>query len=449
MNHLRRQDGFFLPAIITIVLGLSVLGMALATVMIADVGFTSHEQRSQSAFNIAEAGINYYLWHLAHNSTDYTDGNAQSGSAPYGPYVHSYTDNSGNVLGTYTLYITPPSNGSTVTTVKSIGQVTGLKGTRTILAQLGIPSFANYVLLTNTEVWFGPTESSNGPVQSNVGVHFDGTNNGPVESASATYTPTASFGGDGAVHNGVWGNGGPQSQWQYPVPAVDFNSVTANLQTLSTQAQSGGVYLTSSKKLGYYLNLKANGSIDIYTVKSENGSGITTSFVRNQAAPVNGVFYVSDNVWVAGTGYPGRITIASGVLPSNNATNTSIKVSGNLTYAAKDGTAAIGLIAQQDIDVPQYDPNNLEIDAALLAQNGHVWFPFVNGVTKNVLTFYGSIATNNYWTWNWVNGGGGLVSGYNTDTNTFDTHLTFAPPPQYPTTGSYSILNWREQLYNP
>jgi hypothetical protein len=449
MNYLRREDGFLLPAIITIVLGLSVLGMALATVMIADVGFVSHEQRSQSAFNIAEAGINYYLWHLAHNPTDYTDGNTPTGSPPYGPYVHSYTDTAGNVIGTFTLYITPPSNGSTVTTVKSIGQVSRLNGTRTILAQLGIPSFANDVLLTNTEVWFGSNESSSGPVQSNVGVHFDGTNNGPVESASATYTPTAQFGGDGKVHNGVWGNGGPQSEWQFPVPAVDFNSITANLQTLETQAQSGGVYLGPSNKLGYYLNLKSDGSIDIYTVKSETGSGISTTFVRNQAAPANGVLYVSDNVWVAGTSFPGRITIASGVLPSNADTNTTIKISNNLTYAAKDGSDAIGLIAQQDIDIPQYAPSTMEIDGALLAQNGHVWFPDVNGVTKNTLTFYGAIATNNYWTWNWVNGNGALVSGYNIDTNTFDTHLTFAPPPQYPTTGSYSVLNWREQLYNP
>ena len=449
MNYLKNQDGFLLPAIITIALGLSVLGMALATVMIADVGFTTHEQRSQSAFNIAEAGINYYLWHLAHNSTDYTDGNTQTGSPPYGPYVHSYTDVAGNVIGTYTLYITPPSNGSTVTTVKSIGQVNGLNGTRTILAQLGIPSFANYALLTNTEVWFGPTESSNGPVQSNVGVHFDGTNNGPVESASATYTPSAQFGGDGAVHNGVWGNGGPKSQWQFPVPSVDFASVTADLSTLKSQAQSNGVYLASSGKAGYYLNLKSNGTIDIYKVNSESGTGISTTFVRNQAAPANGIFYVSDNVWVAGTSFPGRITIASGVLPSTPSTNTSIKITGNLTYAAKDGSAAIGLISQQDIDVAQYAPTNLEIDAALLAQNGHVWFPEVNGVTKNSLTLYGSIATDNYWTWNWVDGNNNLISGYKTDTNTFDTHLTFAPPPQYPTTGTYSILNWREQLYNP
>jgi hypothetical protein len=449
MKYLRNQDGFLLPAIITIALGLSVLGMALATVMIADVGFTTHEQRSQSAFNIAEAGINYYLWHLSHNSTDYTDGNTPSGSAPYGPFVHNYTDQAGNVIGTYTLYVTPPSNGSTITTVKSIGQVNGLKGTRTILAQLGIPSFANYVLLTNTEVWFGPTESSSGPVQSNVGVHYDGTNNGPVMAASTSYTPAAQFGGDGAVHNGVWGNGGPKSQWQFPVPAVDFNSVTADLSALKTQAQSNGVLLAASGKAGYYLNLKADGSIDIYKVNSENGGGISTTFVRNQAAPTNGILYVSDNVWVGGIGFPGRITIASGVLPSTPSTNTTIKINGNLTYAAKDGSASIGLIAQKDIAVPQYAPSNLEIDAALLAQTGHVWFPLVNGVTKNSLTLYGAIATNNYWTWNWVNGGGGLVSGYNTDTNTFDTHLTFAPPPQFPTTGSYSILNWREQLYNP
>ena len=97
---------------------------------------------------------------------------------------------------------------------------------------------------------------------SNVGVHFDGTNNGPVYSASSTYTPSAEFGGDGKVHNGVWGNGGPTSEWQFPVPAINFSQVTANLQSLQTLAKSGGTNLAASGSLGYYLNLNSNGTIN-------------------------------------------------------------------------------------------------------------------------------------------------------------------------------------------
>jgi hypothetical protein len=442
------QSGFIIPLMIATALVICALGFAIASVTVANLRFSTHEEKSLQALNIAEAGINYYLWHLSHNSTDYQDGTGAPATPPYGPYVHSYTDTTGKVIGSFTLYITPPNPGSTVTTVKSIGQVSGINGTRTVQAQLGIPSFASYGLLTGTEVWFGPTESTNGPVQSNVGVHMDGTNNGPVTASNATYTPAAEFGGDGKVHNGVWGNGGPTSQWQFPVPTVDFSQVTANLQTLMTQAQANGVYLGASGTLGYYLHLKSNGTVDIYTVRNETAGGLTTTFVRNQAAPANGIFYVSDNVWVDGTGYSGRMTIASGKLPDNPSTNTSITVINNLTYAAKDGSSSLGLIAQNNVAVAPYAPSNLEIDAALLAQKGHVWFAD-GGPVKTNLTFYGSIDSYNYWTWSWVNGGGTVVSGYQSDSTTFDSNLTFSPPPSYPTTGSFSVLNWRELLTNP
>ncbi|MFI5240162.1 MAG: hypothetical protein ACHQUB_00415 [Candidatus Saccharimonadia bacterium] len=448
------EDGFSIALVLAASIVLISLGVILAQLAVTNIGFDLHEQRSATAMNIAEAGVNYYMWHLSHNTTDYQDGTGAPASPPYGPYVHNYYDTDGKLIGTFTLTITPPVAGSTVTTVKSVGAVTGLKATRDIQAQLGIPSFASYALLTNSEVWFGSTESSNGPVMSNVGVHFDGTNNGPVTAAVSTYVPSASYGGDGNTHNGVWGNGGPTSEWQFPVPSVDFNSVTANLSTLQTAAQSGGVYLASlgsfNSKRGYYLVLKNNGTIDEYKVTNESSGGITTTFIKNQAAPGNGILYVADNVWVSGT-YNGRITIASGRLPQNSSTNTTIKITNNLLYTAKDGTVSIGLIAQQDIQLAQYVPNNMEIDAALLAQNGSVYMPYYNQLL-GTLTFYGALATNGSWTWNYCSfiGQNCVVnSGYASDTNTFDSNLLYSPPPSFPTTGSYTILNWRELLSGP
>lgn len=430
---------------------LSWLGMIGAQLLISNARFQQYEVHSEQALNIAEAGVNYYLWHLAHNSADFKDGGSTPSTAPYGPYVHNYYDSDGNLLGTYTLYITPPAGGSTITTVKSIGQVPHFSGTRTILAQLGLTSFANFGLLSATEVWFGPGESSNGPVMSNVGVHMDGTNNGTVSSASATYKPTPQFGGDGSIHNGVWGTGGPTSQWQFPVPAVDFSKVTGDYNTCITKAQSSGIYLANTNKQGYYLKLKSDGTIDEYIVKNETSSGIsftTGSPIANLAPPSNGIIYVEDNVWVEGTNFPGKVNIMSGRLPDNPATNTSITIVGNLTYAAKDGSAVIGLVAQDSIQVAVYAPNTIEINAAMLAQKGHVYYPNSGGL-KSTLTFYGAIDTYDYWTWSWVNGGGNVISGYPTNTTTFDTHLTYGPPPCYPTTGNFAVLNWREQLYNP
>ncbi len=442
----KRESGFIMLTVLIMAFILSAMGMIGAQLLISNARFSQYEVRSATALDVAEAGINYYLWHMSHKADDYKDGGTTPNTPPYGPYAHNYYDSDGNLLGTYTLYITPPSSGSTITTVKSIGQVPHFSGTRTILAQLGQPSFANYALMTGTEVWFGPGESSNGPVHSNVGVHFDGTNNGPVTSASATYKPTPAFGGDGSIHNGVWGTGGPTSQWQYPVPPIDFSKVTADYSNCITQAQASGVYLAKTNKLGYYLKLKSDGTIDEYIVKNETSSGISTttaSPIANLAAPANGILYVQDNVWVEGTNFPGKINILSGRLPDSPATNTSVTIVGNLTYAAKDGSAVIGLVAQSDVNVAIYAPNTLEIDAALLSQKGHVWYP-PSGQNKSTLTFYGAIDSFDYWTWSYTNG-----DGYPTNTNTFDTHLTYGPPPCYPSTGTYAVLNWREQLFNP
>ncbi len=427
---------------------LSMLGTIGVQVLLNNSRFAKFEERQAKALDVAEAGINYYLWHLSHNPTDYKDGGTTPTTAPYGPYTHNYYDIDGNLVGTYSLTITPPPNGSTITTVKSVGKVPSMPGARTILAQIGQPSFANYALLTNTEVWFGSTESSSGPVQSNVGVHFDGTNNGPVYSASATYKPTSTFGGNGTTKNGVWGNGGPTSQWQFPVPAISFSQLTANLSNLQTQASLGGLTLPTSSGLGYYLLLKPDNTIDVYKVTNETSGGISKTFLYNKTAPANGILFVKDDIWIEGTNWPGRITIASAILPSNSGTNTSIKIVGNLTYKAKDGSDAIGLIAQKNIQVADYAPSTIEINGALLAQGGQV---FVNSSApvKTRLTFYGAIASYSTWTWSWVNSWGQIVAGYAADATNFDSNLIYAPPPQYPTTGNYSILNWREQLYSP
>src|SRR3990167_11267717 len=71
---------------------------------------------SEQAFQMAEAGLEYYRWHLAHAPEDYTDG---TGAA--GPYVKNFYDRNGVLLGTFTLTITPPPLGSTLVTLQSVG----------------------------------------------------------------------------------------------------------------------------------------------------------------------------------------------------------------------------------------------------------------------------------------------------------------------------------------
>jgi len=70
------------------------------------------------AFASAEAGIEYYRWHLAHSPKDFQDGTGHAG-----PYTHLYFDKDGEQIGEFILDITAPPLGSTVVTIKSTGHV--------------------------------------------------------------------------------------------------------------------------------------------------------------------------------------------------------------------------------------------------------------------------------------------------------------------------------------
>src|SRR3989344_1709267 len=67
----------------------------------------------EQALQIAEAGVDYYRWHLAHAPTDYKDGTTLAG-----PYVHNFFDKDAIQIGTFTLDITPPITGSTLVSIK-------------------------------------------------------------------------------------------------------------------------------------------------------------------------------------------------------------------------------------------------------------------------------------------------------------------------------------------
>src|SRR5688572_796332 len=72
-----------------------------AAISIKAARFSLYREKS---FQIAEAGIDYYRWHLAHSPTDYEDG---TGAA--GPYVHAFNDRDGNRIGEFQLEIVPPA----------------------------------------------------------------------------------------------------------------------------------------------------------------------------------------------------------------------------------------------------------------------------------------------------------------------------------------------------
>ncbi|EKD43818.1 MAG: hypothetical protein ACD_72C00105G0003 [uncultured bacterium] len=427
----------------------SMIVIGVAGYAISENGASNYKHNREMAFQIAEAGINYYRWHLAHNNTDYQDGTGVAG-----PYVHVYEDKDGNAIGHFSLDITAPPNGSTVVLVQSTGWLDSQPNSRRVLkARLGFPALTDYAFLTNGDVWIGDNETISGKFHANGGIRFDGVGNAPITSAVPTYLCKAYHGCGNQTKPGIWGQGTPTTYWNFPVPAQDFSAITANLAAIKVGSQlSGGIYLSSSGKQGWRLQFMSNGTVkaskvntaSCYKAKDVNSNNYfwpcidaaTYGSVTTYNMPTNGYIYVEDNVWVDGT-INGRATVGTAI-------GKNIIINGNLIYSAKDGNHVLGLIAEQNVLIPHNSLDTLEVDAALLAQNGGAKRYYYPGDMKSNLIIYGSVISNGLWTWSWISGGGAVVSGYRVTNATYDANLTYGPPPGFPVGSQYNMISWEE-----
>ncbi len=442
----------------------------------------------EQAMLIAEAGEDYYRWHLAHASGDYKDGNATS----TGPYVHQFYDKDGNDIGAFTLTITPPITGSTLVTIVSRGTIVADPTVhRTLKVQLGIPSLAKYAMVTNAVVYYGCGDEVFGPIHSNVGVGFFACGSGAQPIAHNVVTSAVSTFNDGSNHFGVYTSVSPAdptppasvpnrpdvfvSGRQFPVPAVDFSSITSDLSAIKANAQASGFYRAASGGQGYKVVLKTNDTFDLYKVNSllstpggctnsqgqtgwgtwsikndvPNGAptGGAATLLGNYPFPANGLMFFEDHVWIEGQINSARLTIAAGAFPVNSATYKNIIVNNNLIYTNFDGTDAIGLIAQGNFLVGMASAANLTIDGAIIAQNGKTIRYYYNGCgasydLRTSLTTYGMFASNGQGYFYYSGGGN---SGYASQPASYDGNFLFGPPPSFPlTSSSYQIISWGE-----
>jgi len=427
-------------------------------------------QNKLQAFAVAEAGIEYYRWHLAHGPQDFTDGTGGPG-----PYVHAYYDKNGNQIGQFSLTITPPPPGSTIVTVTSAGTVLADSSVKKVIqVKMGIPSFAQYAWVLNEAVDFGSTAQVYGIIDSNAGIHFDGVAHNLVESALTTYTDPDNGLNEWAVYTD-----GPPADPTPPtslptstsnvflagrsigVPALDFGGITEDLATIKNESQASGTYFASSTALGYDLALSST-SYTLYKVTALQSPARNCTNDANQTAwgtwsikteaqiatgtiPENGNMFFEDNLWVRGQVNGVRVTIASGKFPVNPSTYSNITVNNSLTYTNFNGSDTIALISQNNINIGLNSDDNLNIDAALIAQNGWIGRFYYNSscgasYIRNSLTTLGIMATN-------LRSGFAYTptSGYSTRTYNYDINLLYAPPPSFPlTTNSYSPISWEE-----
>lgn len=428
----------------------------------------NRQAASEKSLNIAEAGVNYYKWHLAHDPEDFKDG--QTGD---GPYVHEYMDPQGQVIGAYSLEITPPSDGSTIVTIKSTGWINQYpKVKRIIKAQYGIPSLAEFSFISNASTWYGSGITVNGKVHSNNGIRMDGTNTSIVSSAQEDYMCGSETGCSPPTNKpGVWGAGGDSGLWQYPVPIIDFDTIAVNFDDMRTAAIEKGLHLDESDKSGYHLIFSADGTVRINVVTSTSnikgysvpGQGLgalgkggcrdTNQVIQSETylgtynLSNNPIIFAEDNLWVEGT-VRGRVTVAAVRFPLQSS-NAVIWIPSNITYTAYDGSDTLGLVAQNNIYFAKNIPDYFQVDAILVAQKGtiirHYYYNGCGGTDNAVrqqLTINGSIISyyKSYW-----NFGSAPDSGFRVRVINFDNNTLYNPPPYFPTSGQYEFISWSEE----
>jgi len=475
-KRLQTARGYFVILVLVYSVVFLTLISALAGYIFVEKRVQLAKENQEKALHVAEAGLEYYRWHLAHWPTDLMDGTGQPG-----PYQHEVLDPEGGVVGTYSLSINPGivCGESTTVTIESTGwSHADPTYKRVLVARYSKPSVAQYSTITNSNVWVGADRVISGSYHSNGGVRMDGTHNADVSSGVASWLCTPTFGcTPTTTKNGVFGSGGPQSLWVYPAPPIDFAGITVNLAQLKEFATSSGVYIGPSGTYGWRVSFNADGTVDVRKVNGtkqiwgysiENGWQEERTVMSNTQAATNyqipascPIVFVEDNVWLDGV-VSGKVTLAAANIAGTP--TRSIILNDNITYANTfgDGLTAIG---QQDILVALQSPDFMNINGIFIAQNGkfgrnHYCTSECDGrhqgneglptsldgyVTRSILDTNGTIVSNGRIGTKW-SCGGAFCSGYSQRNDSYDSELAKDPPPFTPVTSDdYKFVEWREQ----
>jgi len=423
--HIKNKKGIILITAYMVIAVLGIIGGAFISRSISEIRIAEREKNSIQAFYLAEAGIDYILDRLRKTGT--TSGEKTSTLSNIGSYSCEWSL-SNNV-------ISAESTG-TVNDVSRIIQVDILPDT-----------FARYLYFTNTEhfrwmgwylpVWFSTEDSVEGPLQTNGHLHIAGN---PAFSDPNYHKPVKSEDNFITYMNG----GSPRDKTTLSNPPYDYPTFQDGAQLgveqvplpskaldLRTAAVHDGLMLTGPTTIV----LKNNGTMD---VTNSNKKWVN----YNIPLPENGAVFVDGgNVTVYGT-LNGQLSIG---------TNRDIIITNNVLYNTNprtnpESTDVLALIAERNVVISESAPYNLEIDASIMALgDSFVLENWWNAPIKGTLTVLGGIIQKER----------GPIGTFDPYTNQktsgysknyiYDARLLQNPPPFYPTTGDYTISNWREK----
>ncbi len=445
----------------------------------AQLRFTGNRIEREKAFQIAEAGVYFYRWYLAHEISGKTAQQIKDfweNGNPYGvadAYEAEYSDPEGGPIGKYSIDVQAPDPNSTIIIIKSTGWTYNSPGVKRIVqARFRRPSWSEYAVLADDNMRFGAGTQIYGKIHSNYGIRFDGVAHNIVSSSLYSYDdPDHSGDLEFGVHthvspvdpiNPTYPNDPPtrtdvfEAGRQMPLSTISFNGVLSDLNFMKSEAQAGRGKYFNDLGYGRRIILKSDGTYDVCTVNAYSSSSkVISSYRRNSGGgtcgscsgqclsnyPIvnNGVIFVEDNIWLEGTVNNARITVVAADLIGGPQADAYIGIN-SILYTNFDGKDILGVIGQKNVSVVRNSQNILTIDAALLAQSGRVGRDYYShSYDKDTITVNGSIATKLRYGFAYTDG-----TGYDNRILNFDNNLLYYPPPYFPTGTEYYIDLWDE-----
>lgn len=474
----KKRSGYLLVLVL-------VFGSIFLTIISSFIGYIITQSQvinfryeQQRATEVAEAGINYYRWFLAH----YPDDTTNNTGLP-GPYVHQYFDPEGAAIGEFSLTIASSTYCGSVSSI----QVTSSgfaydnpSAVSTIHARYSRPTVAEYSFITNGAVWYGADRVIAGPVHSNQGIRMDGVHNSLVGSGQTTWTCTSSFGcSPNQVVNGVHTTGGNATPglFSFPISPINFGGLTLDLAEMKNRAQNhGGIYYPASGNYGYRVIFNGNDTVTIRRVTNtssywaysteedwhnneRNVIGASTFVATRTIDPSCPLLFFEDKVWLEGA-VSGKVALAAANL--SLAAQTNIVINNNVTYVA-GSDAGLLAIAEDDVDVGLAVPFDLTAHGIYIAQNGRFgrnhycescssyYLPSSLDpyVCRGTLTRSGSVVSNGRVGTKWTGtscGGSTFGSGFANRVTSFDQDQVDDPPPLTPRTSDvYRFDRWQQE----
>ncbi len=473
MMVIRTNRGGYLMVLVLVFAGIFLTILtSFVTFIVTQSRLIEQRERFEMSGQIAEAGLDYLKWYLAHYPNTATT--SVSGE---------YRDPEGDVIGRYDIAVTSTMYCGAVSSlaVQSVGYTYDMPSVRrTLSARYNRPNVAEYSFILNASVWAGPDRDINGPYHSNGGIRMDGHHNSSVTSGQATWSCNSSFGCSPTQNrNGVFtttGNATP-ALFDFPSPPINFAGITVDLAAMESRARNnGGIFLPKAPNgdAGYRIIFNSNNTITVNRVQSVTSYDAytdaddwhTESNVINQLRSATNytinpdcpLIVVQDKVWLSGQ-VGRKVTIAASHATSTSM-NPSIILNDNITYSSS--SAGLLAIAEEDILIGLVVPNDMELNGIFIAQNGLYGRNHYCGnsaycsnsyllptslrsyAIRNSETHNGTIVSNGRVGTRWTSGGT-TVSGFRDRYTSYDRNLVDNPPPFIPSTSDvYEFNDWRD-----